>query len=172
LRGKQVQILLRHLELTVGRDDVGILRILVVQGRQLPSRRLLLLGVIELGHLSEHGHLLDQALQGSRVNREGRVRTVILQTGALLLLQLVQPDGYHLLELRAGKVAEGGVLAKVGVVLILLQLLFQSVAQGLAQVGKLGWLRKRAQGRHDLSPVLEVGIVDHVPEILAHDRGQ
>ena len=95
-----------------------------------------------------------------------------LKRSLLLLLQFLHPVDDNLLELGACQVAEGGITAEsVGAVALLVRL-FESVTKSFAEIRELGVVRISAEGSHDILPVLEIGVVHDVPEVLANNAGQ
>jgi hypothetical protein len=102
----KIKVFLSNLKAAVSGHNVGILDILLVQGAEAPVGVLGAFCVLELGDLAENSNLLDQALQSTNVDGEGRVVRIGLDSSLLVLAQLLNPDGHHLLELGASQEAE------------------------------------------------------------------
>lgn len=60
---QKVEILLRHLQLTMACKNISVLIVLGIQGSELPLFRGLALRVVEVDDLTEDGDLLDKVLQ-------------------------------------------------------------------------------------------------------------
>lgn len=69
--GQEIEILLSHSHLAMGRHNIGILQILGVKSFQLPVTDLLQLSVSEAHNTSEDRHLLDEFLKTFGMYREG-----------------------------------------------------------------------------------------------------
>lgn len=69
----ETEILLRDLQATMSCCNISILHILVVEQAQSPVRLLLAFRIFKLGDLAEQGHLLDQALQSTDMDRKAGV---------------------------------------------------------------------------------------------------
>jgi hypothetical protein len=93
----------------MGSNDVCVLRVLVVKGRQLPSAGQILFSVGELGDMAEDCDLLDKLLQRPGMHGECGVVLRLLHSRLLRLLELSNPDSYNLLQLAADEIAERGI---------------------------------------------------------------
>lgn len=68
--GKKIQILLGGGKLPMRRNYIRVLRILVIERGELPSRREVRLRVLERRDTPENGDLLDEVLERLRMHRE------------------------------------------------------------------------------------------------------
>src|SRR5699024_11010341 len=91
------------------------------------------------------------------------------QTLLLILAELFRPDSNHLLQLRANQETERSILAG-SLVIRCANLIFQTVTESLAEVGKLLLISESAESSHDLLPVGQVSVVHNIPEVLSNDR--
>lgn len=111
--GQKIKILLRYLQLTVAREDVGIFVVFDIQRSQLPVFCSLALGIIEVDDLAEDGDFFDKVLQRSGVDRESGLSLCRIfcrsQVCSFLLLKFFGPNADNLLQLRACQVAERSV---------------------------------------------------------------
>jgi hypothetical protein len=155
----------------MGSDDVSILDVLLVQGAEAPVRVRVLFLVLEIGDLAEDGHLLDQTLQGTNVNREGRVISVTLNSSLLVLTEFLDPNRHSLLELGTSEETERGILAG-SLITRVANLLLKAVTERLTEVRELLLISKGAEGSHHLLPVGQVGVVNDIPEVFANDRSE
>jgi hypothetical protein len=165
---KKIKVLLGNRELAVRRRNISILDVLRVQRFEFPVLVLLLLCILELSHLAEHGNLFDEFLEGSRMDGEAVVAFRLFETSILILLKLLSPVDHYLLELGASQVAEGRILA--GRACSFSNRLLQAITKSFAEVREFGLISKGADSGHDLLPVLEIGVVHKVPEVLANNR--
>jgi hypothetical protein len=164
----KVEILLSDLEASVSGNNIRVLNVLLIQSAEAPVGILSPLGILEFSDLAEDSDLLDQALQGTNVDGKGRVIGIILNTLLFVLTELLNPNGYHLLQLGASEEAERGILAS-GFIIALLDQLFKTITEGIAQIRELLLVSEGAQGSHNLLPVREIGVVHNIPQVLADD---
>jgi hypothetical protein len=155
----------------MGSDDVGILNVLLVQSAEAPVGVLVLFLILEVGDLAEDSHLLDQTLQGTNVDGEGRVICVTLDSSLLILTEFLDPNRHSLLELGSSEEAERGILAG-SLITRVVNLLLKAVTERLTEVRELLLISKGAHGSHNLLPVGKVGVMDNIPKVLANDRSE
>ncbi|KAI6751479.1 hypothetical protein HG531_006175 [Fusarium graminearum] len=142
-------------------QDISILGVLVVQSGKLPVRVQICLAILELGGMAKDGDLFDEVLQRSSMNRKGRVARLLLQSSLFSFIELSSPYGHHLLKLGTDQVAERSILS--------VSLLVDSVTQRLAEIREFSRVGECAENSHGLFPALQIGVVDHVPEVLCNN---
>jgi hypothetical protein len=169
LLGDKVEVLLSNLQASMGSYNIGVFNVLVVQDAQAPIRVLVPLCILELGDLAEDSNLLDQTLQSTDMDREGRIVSVAFNSFLLILAELLDPDSNNLLKLRACQKAERSILAGAFIVAVL-DLLLQAITESIAEIREFLLVGKGTQGSHNFLPVGQVGIMHHIPQVLTHNR--
>jgi len=96
------------------------------------------------------------------VNRELRVIVGIIGSLALRFLHLLNPYWDDLLQLGPCEVTEQSVLA-------VLASLLEAITKSFAKIREFRLIGKGTQCSHDLRPIMKIGVVDDIPEVLANN---
>jgi hypothetical protein len=144
--------------------DVSILDISVVERRKFPSRRYVSFFVPEFCDVPKDCDLFNEVLERTRVHRERRISTGILHTSLFVLLKFRNPDTDNLFKPRTDEIAKGCILAR--------SRLKDSIAKSFAQVRKFIRVSIGTQCSHRLLPVVQVSIINNVPQVFPNNRSQ
>lgn len=185
-RGK-LQKASRFLHQTLRGKKVRVLEVTIVQGRELVCLRRrvhsstsfeIFIHVFYSG--AEYGDLLDEGLECTGVSRiPGPVPRLVLGETFLIFCQFFDPDVDQPLQFSRSQVGEHGVLPEVersgGSIADIrsfhqVRLELETFSELFRQARKLVRGGERAQNDKYLLPLLKVGVLDDVAQVVSDDR--